>query len=69
MFSLASVSEPAKTWLSGRNNLSLPARCNFQIRTKAQGGEWEIVCEDEVPNNKVWDVQIAIYVDEEVESD
>ena len=64
MFSLASVSEPAKTWLSGRDSLSLPARCNFEVRTKVQGGAWVTVLEDEVPNHKVWEVQIAIHVDE-----
>ena len=29
-----------------------------------QGGAWVTVLEDEVPNHKVWEVQIAIHVDE-----
>jgi hypothetical protein len=69
MFSLASVSEPAKTWLSGRNNLSLPARSNIEFRTKERGGVWTTVLEAEVPNNKIWDVKIAIHVDETDEPD
>jgi hypothetical protein len=64
MFSLVSASRPATTWLDGRTSLSLPAETEFEIRTKDKNGPWVTVLEAEVPNNKLWEVQVSIHVDE-----
>ena len=51
-------------WRKDSAVVPLAARGRLSIRTKAQGGEWVDLLDATVPNNKVWNVQIAVQADE-----
>ena len=51
-------------WRRGSAVFDLPAKAKLNIRTKEQAGEWTDLLDAQVPNGKLWHLQITVYADE-----
>ena len=51
-------------WRRGSDAFDLPAKAKLSFRTREQSGEWVDLLDAQVPNNKVWHVQITVQADE-----
>jgi hypothetical protein len=54
-----------RDYLTGNEFILLPEKAKVRVQTKALGGgEWVVVLDATVPNNKTWNAQISILIEE-----